>query len=255
MKQSLMDIPGWMVLLVAPVIGSWLGVLVRRWPQGRDVVMARSACDHCGHVLAPHDLIPLVSYAWLRGKCRFCAARIDPFHPAIELAALSVALAALFADGGGIQLWIDASLGWALLCAAWIDAETLRLPDMLTLPLILAGLGLTWLYAPAEIFDHAAAAALGYLGFRLLDVLYLRWRHRQGLGEGDAKLLAACGAWLGLGALPYVIMGAGMLGICMALLAARRAGFDREQQIAFGPALALAFFLWRLFGCHGVAPI
>jgi leader peptidase (prepilin peptidase)/N-methyltransferase len=245
-----MDLPGWMVLLVAPAIGSWLGVLVRRWPQGRDVVLARSACDHCGHVLAPHDLIPLVSFFWLRGKCRTCGMPIDPFHPAIELAALSIALAAFFADRGGLQLWIDASLGWTLLCAAWIDAETLRLPDMLTLPLILAGLGVTWFYAPAAIYDHAAAAALGYLGFRWLDFVYLRLRHRQGLGAGDAKLLAAAGAWLGLEALPYIVMGAGLLGILMALLAARRDGFGREQQIAFGPALALAFFLWRLFGSH-----
>jgi leader peptidase (prepilin peptidase)/N-methyltransferase len=205
--------------------------------------------------LAPHDLIPIVSFFWLRGKCRTCGASIDPFHPAIELAALSVALAAFFADGGGLQLWIDASLGWALLCTAWIDAETLRLPDLLTLPLILAGLAVTWVYTPAAIYQHAAAAALGYLGFRLLDLIYLRLRHRQGLGEGDAKLLAASGAWLGLEALPTVIMGAGLFGICMALLAARRRGFDRAQQIAFGPALALAFFLWRLFGSHWAAPI
>lgn len=244
-----------MVLLVAPAIGSWLGVLVRRWPRGRDVVLARSACDHCGHALAPYDLIPILSFFWLRGKCRSCGGRIDPFHPAIELAALSIALAAFFADGGGPRLWIDASLGWALLCAAWIDAETLRLPDLLTLPLILAGLAVTWFYAPAALYDHAAAAALGYLGFRLLDLLYLRLRHRQGLGEGDAKLLAAAGAWLGLEALPYIVMGAGLIGICMALLAARRDGFGRERQIAFGPALALAFFLWRLFGSYVSVPI
>ena len=250
-----MDLPGWMVLLVAPAIGSWLGVLVRRWPQGREMVVARSACEHCGHVLAPYDLIPVVSFFWLRGKCRYCSTRIDPFHPAIELAALSIALAAFFTDGGGLQLWIDASLGWALLCAAWIDAETMRLPDILTLPLVLAGLAVTRLYAPAAIYDHAAAAALGYLGFRLLDLVYLRLRHRQGLGEGDAKLLAAAGAWLGLEALPYVIMGAGLLGILVALLAARRGGFGREQQIAFGPALALAFYMWRLFGSHFSIPV
>ncbi len=250
-----MELPGWMVLLIAPAIGSWLGVLVRRWPQGRKLALTRSACDHCGHALAPHDLIPLASFLLLRGKCRTCGMRIDPFHAAIELAALSVALAAFSAGDDGLRLWINASLGWALLCAAWIDLETLRLPDFVTLPLILAGLAVTWLYAPADIYDHAAATALGYLGFRLVDFLYLRLRHRQGLGEGDAKLLAAAGAWLGLEALPYIVSGAGLIGILMALLAAKRGGFGREQQIAFGPALALTFFLWRLFGSHWVAPI
>jgi leader peptidase (prepilin peptidase)/N-methyltransferase len=242
-----MDLPGWMVLVVAPVIGSWLGVLVRRWPQGRKLALARSCCDHCGHVLAPADLVPLLSYAMLRGKCRYCRARIDPFHPAIELAAASIALAAFVTDSDGARLWIDAGLGWALLCAAWIDFETFRLPDLLTLPLILAGLGVTYALQPAALYNHAAAAALGYSGFRLLDLAYLTLRHRHGLGQGDAKLLAAAGAWTGLLVLPYIIATAGLIGIAMALLAARPDGLRRDQRVAFGPALALAFFIWRLF--------
>ena len=245
-----MDLPGWMVLLVAPIIGSWLGVLVRRWPQGRELVLARSCCDHCGRNLAPRDLIPLLSYLGLRGKCRYCGARIDPFHPAIELAALSVAVIAFVADATGPLLWIDACLGWALLGAAWIDFETYRLPDLITLPLLLAGLAVTWLWQPAALFNHAAAAALGYCGFRLLDFAYLAIRGRQGLGAGDAKLLGAAGAWLGLPALPYVILTAGLIGIFMALPAGRKFGLRREQQIAFGPALALAFFLCRICASH-----
>ncbi len=242
--------PGWMILLVAPVIGSWLGVLVRRWPQGRKTGLARSCCDHCQHLLAPRDLVPLLSFAWQRGRCRYCGARIGLFYPAIELAALSVALACYFADAGGWSAWIDAGLGWALLCAAWIDLETFRLPDFITLSLILAGLCVTWADQPAAIYEHAAAAALAFGGFRLLDYAYLALRQRQGLGEGDAKLFAACGAWLGLTSLPYVVMGAGLIGIGMVLLGGRAGGVRREQQIAFGPALALTFFLWRLFGSY-----
>jgi len=250
-----MILPGWMMLLAAPIIGSWLGVLVRRWPQGRPVAMARSCCDHCLHVLAPRDLVPLLSFAWLGGRCRYCGARIDFFHPVIELAATSIALAAFLAAGGGAEAWIDASLGWALLCAAWIDFETFRLPDVITLPLILAGLGVTWAYQPTALYDHAAAAALGYLAFRLLDFAYLAIRHRQGLGEGDAKLLAAAGAWVGLGALSYVILGAGLVGIGMAICSGRQEDLRRERQIAFGPALALAFFLVLLFGQNLSAPL
>lgn len=238
-----MTLPDWTLLLAAPIIGSWLGVVVRRWPQGRKLAVARSCCDHCGHRLAPRDLIPLFSFAWLRGRCRYCAAPIDPFHLAVELAATSIAVAAFWAGGGNAQSWIEASLGWALLCAAWIDFETFRLPDLITLPLVLAGLGVTWRYQPAALYDHAAAAALGYLAFRLLDWGYLAIRHRQGLGEGDAKLLAACGAWLGLAALPYVILGAGLIGIGLAVFSGGEQGLRRERQIAFGPPLALAFFL------------
>ncbi len=237
-----------MLLIFGLIIGSWLGVLVRRWPQGRPVALARSACDHCSHPLGPRDLVPLLSFLFLRGRCRHCGGPIGWFHPAIELAALTIAAAALYADGGGWPAWIDAALGWALLCAAWIDAETFRLPDVITLPLVLAGLAMTWLQQPLAIYNHAAAAAAGYLGFRLLNEIYLRIRHRHGLGEGDAKLLAAAGAWLGLAALPYVILGAALAGIALTLLLSREATARRDQRIAFGPALALAFFICRLFG-------
>jgi leader peptidase (prepilin peptidase) / N-methyltransferase len=235
-----------MMLPVAPVIGSWLGVLIRRWPQGRPVGMARSACDHCGHVLSPAELVPLASFAWQRGRCRACGGPIGWFHPAVELAALTIVVAVLTTGGSGWRAWSDAALGWTLVAAAWIDAETLRLPDILILPLILAGLMVTWILHPEAIYNHAAAAAFGYGAFRLLDVAYMALRGRHGLGQGDAKLLAAAGAWLGLMPLPYVVMAAGIIGIGMAVISGRARGLQAEQRIPFGPPLALAFFLARL---------
>lgn len=240
----------WMLLIFAPCIGSWLGVVARRWPQGRPVALARSACEHCGHVLGSLDMVPLASFLWLCGKCRYCGAPIGWFHPAIELAALTVAVAALGVDGAGWLAWVDAALGWALLLAAWIDAQTYRLPDVITLPLILAGLLVTYLTQPGAIYNHAAAAAAGYLSFRLIDALYHAVRHRHGLGQGDAKLLAAAGAWLGLAALPWTVFLAACAGLIMALIALRGA-LHGTARLPFGPALALSFFLLRLAGGAG----
>ncbi len=147
-------------------------------------------------------------------------------------------------------------MGWALLTAAWIDAQTYRLPDFLTLPLILAGLAMTWVAQPGALYNHAAAAMLGYASFRLLDWAYYHVRKRHGLGQGDAKLLAAGGAWAGLAALPYIVLTAGLLGIVMAMLM-RPAGAQAErggQIIAFGPALAASCFAWRLLAAAGAAP-
>jgi leader peptidase (prepilin peptidase) / N-methyltransferase len=240
--------PGWMVLPVALVIGSFLGVVIRRLPAGRALAFARSQCDACDHVLSARELVPLISFMVQRGRCRHCGADIGWFHPAIELASLAVAFAAFRFAPEGWQLWVDAALGWALLAAAWIDIEHYRLPDIITLPLLLGGLAVTWARMPGAIYDHALAAALGYAAFRLLDWLYWRLRRRHGLGQGDAKLLAAAGAWAGLAALPIVVLTAGLVGLAVALPLALRRGQGGQTMIPFGPALALAFFGMVLLG-------
>ncbi len=170
-------------VLIAPVIGSFLGVLVRRLPAGGAVAWDRSRCEACGHVLGPADMVPLASYVLQRGKCRYCRAPIDRFHPAIELAALAVAAWAATLDEGA-RLWADCVLGWTLLALTWIDAEHMILPDVLTLPLVLLGLGWTGFAEPGALFDHALGAAAGWLLFATVSLAYRRLRGRDGLGEG-----------------------------------------------------------------------
>jgi leader peptidase (prepilin peptidase)/N-methyltransferase len=242
-----MAVFGWVVLPLGPIIGSWLGVLIRREGTGKPTMLDRSACDACGHALGPLDLLPLFSFCLRRGRCRYCAASIGWFHPAVEAAALIVAGAAFVADGETARCWFDAMLGWALLTAAWIDAETFRLPDKITLPLILAGLAVACVEGGPAVFDHAAAAVLGYIGFRLLNAAFRAWRGRDGLGRGDAKLLAAGGAWVGAAALPDVILLAGVTGIGMiGVLRLTGRAWPRGRELPFGPALALAIFVLRL---------
>jgi leader peptidase (prepilin peptidase)/N-methyltransferase len=240
-----MLVPGWGVLILGPVIGSWLGVIIHRYGTGRGTVLGRSVCESCHQALRAPELIPLVSFFIQRGKCRHCGAPIDWFHPAIEAAALAIAAAALAVDGSGPRVWVDAAFGWALLTAAWIDAKTFILPDRITLPLILAGLAVTRWLAPDQLTDHAAAAALGYLGFTALNAAYRALRGRDGLGQGDAKLLAAAGAWLGAALLPDEILAAGLIGLAwVAVLKLRR--HPADEKLPFGPALALACFALRL---------
>lgn len=239
----------WLLALVAaPFVGSFLGVLVRRLPAGRPVVAARSRCEACGTPLAPRDLVPLLSYAASRGRCRHCAAPIAAFHPAIELAALAVAASAALAAPGPAWLWASCVLGWGLLALAWIDAGHMRLPDVLTLPLVVLGLSATWWLEPDALASHSIAAVAGYTLFQAVSLGYRRWRGRDGLGAGDAKLLAAAGAWVGLDGLPSVILIAALLGLCCAVLLPRPAGARlRNMPIPFGPSLALATWLVRLW--------
>lgn len=230
--------------MLAPIIGSLLGVLIRRLPEGRPVANARSCCETCHRQLRWYELVPLASYLWLRGCCARCGAQIGRFHPAVEIAAIVIAVWAVLAAEDPQWALANAVLGWVLLALAWIDAGHFRLPDVLTLPLVVVGLVATWLLEPWALTGHAIGAMAGYLLFRLLAAAYRHWRGHNGLGTGDAKLLAAGGAWVGLGALPMVVSLAAVAGIGWVLLR----GGDRHRAIPFGPFLALGIWLLRLHG-------
>lgn len=255
MPVELALLPAWLpAVLLAPFVGSFLGVLILRLPASRPVVLARSACDHCGTCLAIRELVPLASYLVQRGRCRHCGSRIDPIHLAVELAAIAVVMAAAVVEADPARLWVDCLLGWVLLALAWIDWQWMRLPDVLTLPLLLAGLAVTLFHDPVATPEHAAAAIVAYLALRGLALGYRRLRGREGLGAGDAKLLAAAGAWLGLALLPWVVLLAAVAGLAAALawaLTGRR--IDAGTALPFGPWLALA--LWVLWLCQDWAGV
>lgn len=237
-----------LALLVAPFIGSFIGVVVERLPAGRPIVMARSTCAHCGEALGVRDLVPVVSWLARGGRCRCGKVRLSPFYPVIELAALAVALSAVAVLSGWL-LWASLALGWTLLALAAIDLRHFVLPHSLTLPLIPAGLAVAWLVEPATLLDHVIGAAAGLVAFALIAWLYRRLRGREGLGLGDAKLLSGAGAWLGWQALPsVVVIGAGGA-LALALAGALVGGkLTLTTKMAFGPYLALGAWLVWLYG-------
>ena len=231
-------------LLAAPFIGSFAGVLIARIPAGRSVVTPRSACESCGHALGATDLVPIASFLALRGKCRFCHVPIPRRIFWVECASLGIAAWAAAAGERGAFLWAGCALGWTLLALGWIDALCQRLPDVLTLPLLLAGLAEAYFLEPDAITDRALGAAIGYAGFRLLALAYARLRGREGLGQGDAKLLGAAGTWVGALLLPNVLL----LAACTALLYAfRRLHPNATERIPFGPFLAAGIWLVWLY--------
>jgi leader peptidase (prepilin peptidase) / N-methyltransferase len=241
------DTIAWSAVVVAPAIGSFLGVVIRRLPEGQPITCARSRCQACNAVLGPRDLVPILSWLAARGRCRRCGHRVSWFYPAVELAALAIAVVAALLDRG-VEVWLDCIFGWWLLTLAWIDARHWLLPDLLTLPLVLAGLFAAWLFDRGDLANRALGAALGYAAFRVVAYLYRQLRGRDGLGEGDAKLLAAAGAWVGASGLPQVILFAALAGlgaaVCLRLSGVRLGALSA---LPFGPFLAFAaWFVWLL---------
>jgi leader peptidase (prepilin peptidase)/N-methyltransferase len=234
--------------LLGLAVGSFVGTLVLREPNGwHGVLLGRSSCPACGAVLSPRDLVPLWSWFVTRGRCRHCGAALSVFYPVMEI--LAAVIGAL-AFGAAVPPFgpPTALLGWWLLALALIDLRSWRLPDVLTLSLVVVGVATGWLglLPSTDSVGAIAGAVLGYVALAGIGWVYRRLRHRDGLGLGDAKLLAAAGAWLGPFDLPWVLVLAAPLGLGLALVRSRRLRGDTA--IPFGPPLALAFwllFLWR----------
>jgi leader peptidase (prepilin peptidase)/N-methyltransferase len=236
------------VLLAAPFVGSFLGVVIDRLPAGRPMLVGRSRCDACSATLGAKDLVPVASWLWRRGRCAYCRAELSTFYPIIELVALAVAASAAWVLSGWLLL-VSCALGWTLLALAAIDQRHFLLPDVLTLPLIPAGLVVAFAIDPALLMPHALGAIAGFAAFVAIAFAYRRLRRRKGLGLGDAKVLAAAGAWLGWQALPGLVVIAAVCALAVAL--ARTVTGDRlsaTTRIAFGSYLALAFWLVWLLG-------
>ena len=183
-----------------------------------------------------------------RSHPRPFGARIGPLL-LIAVAAALVALWAATVDADWFRLVVDCTFGWSLLALAWIDWRQLRLPDALTLPLLGAGLAAAALDGQDALLSGIIGALAGYAALRLVGEGYLGLRGREGLGQGDAKLLAAGGAWLGWEALPWVVLLAALLGLACAIVQrAQGAALTRETALPFGPPLALAIWIVRLHG-------
>lgn len=242
-------LPHWVFPVVAaPFIGSFLGVLITRLPIGKPLVSARSVCDRCGTQLAVSELIPLFSFFRLRGRCSHCGGRISGLHPAIELAALGIAIWAA-ATLPGPWLGPGSVLGWGLLTLAWIDVRHWLLPDALTWPLLGLGLVTVAVMTPDALIEHIAAAGVGGGALAFVAVTYRWTREHEGLGWGDTKLLATGGAWVGLEGVAWTLVLAACGGLLFALgLVICGHRIDRTTAMPFGPFLAGAIWLVFLYG-------
>ena len=154
-----------------------------------------------------------------------------------------------FAVVPGWLAWASCGLGWMLLAMSLIDARHLYLPNRLTLPLIPAGLAVAWAVDPDKLLGHGVGAVAGYTSVLVLAETYRRLRGREGIGMGDAKLLAAAGAWVSWQGLPSIIVLAAGASLLVALVyAALTRRSMMQQEFPFGPYLSLALWLVWLYG-------
>lgn len=257
-------------LLLGLVVGSFLNVVIHRVPiilertwrrqceelagkspkadETYNLFLPRSQCPACGHRITALENIPLVSFAFLRGRCSACGQRISWRYPVIEL--VTGMLSALVAWHFGFTLVTVGALllTWSLIALAVIDYDHQLLPDNITLPLMWLGLvfNLNDVYVP--IASAVIGAMIGYTFLWLVYQLFKLVTGKEGMGYGDFKLFAALGAWLGWQQLPLIILLSSLVGAIVGLSGILLLGRERSRPIPFGPFLCIAGWIALLWG-------
>lgn len=201
------------------IIGSFLNVCIHRLPRGESVVSPRSHCPGCNHLIAAYDNIPLLSYLLLRGKCRHCHARISPLYFSVELTTGLLFLFLYLIFGLTVALAKFAVLTALLVVLTVTDWQTRLLPDRVTFPGMILGLLFSQVTPVGDgggrillalvagmkevpwrldsLLDSLLGAVAGGGLLYLLGELYFRFRHKEGMGLGDVKMMAMAGFFLG----------------------------------------------------------
>ena len=220
-------------------------------PEKFNLMVPRSRCPHCGHVLRWYENIPILSYVFLRGKCAECSHPISLRYPLVELttSALFFYCGLTWGANGSALIW--SGFAATLLTLALIDWDTTLLPDDITLPLLWAGLiGAALHWTPVTLEASLWGAVGGYLSLWLIYWGFKLVTGKEGMGFGDFKLFAALGAWFGWQALIPMILLASVLGALVGIVMKYSSGLREGGVIPFGPFLAgagLSAMVWGPF--------
>ena len=233
-------ITGWVVFaaIFGSTIGSFLNVCIYRLPRRESIVWPRSACPHCRRNLAWYENLPIVSYIWLRGRCRTCRGAISIRYPIVEALTAAMFAGAAWYYGPSMLLVSRLVFGCALTVLFAIDLEHHLLPNAITLPGIVAGFLFSFVTDPGWTASLVGIVFGGGLLYTIAEAYY-RIRHEEGLGMGDVKMLAMIGAFIGWQLTLLTLMTASLAGsvIGLGLLATGRGSM--KYALPFGTFLAL----------------
>ena len=263
-----MDPMHWLGLgiLLGLCTGSFLNVVAYRLPimmqrqwdadlaeaQGREpeelprfnLWLPGSHCPACKTPLKVWHNIPVLSFLLLRGKCGHCHSAVSWRYPVVELLCAALFAAVAYTQPPGLSGLALMAFAACLLVLAVIDLDTYLLPDSLTLPLMWAGLLFNLLGGFVPLESAVSGAALGYLVLWFIYQAFKLVTGKEGMGYGDFKLLAAIGAWLGVGSLFSVVFFASVFGIVFGLIIQTIRGKKKTDAFPFGPCLVVGAFAW-----------
>ena len=227
------------------IIGSFLNVVAYRLPRGESLVAPGSHCPGCDAPIKPWDNVPLLSWLFLRGRCRHCSERISPRYPLVELATGAVFAAVAVARGIDLDLIVLLPFAAMLIAVADIDLEHRIVPNKILLPMAVWGVGASAVVRPGTLPELLIAGAAAF-AFLLVAALI----HPGGMGMGDVKLAGVMGLYLGAGVAPALLvafLSGSVVGVAVML---RHGAKGRKKAVPFAPFLALGGVVALLAGAQ-----
>ncbi len=262
--------------LLGLLVGSFLNVVIYRLPKMMErqwaaecaelsgevppaaekfnLMVPRSRCSSCGHLIAWYENIPVLSYLFLKGRCSVCGTKFGWRYPVVEAVTGALFFFCVWRWGLGATGLAWCGFSAALLALALIDWDTTLLPDDITLPLLWAGLLVAVLgWNPAVALGQAVwGAVAGYLSLWLVYWAFKLVTGKEGMGYGDFKLFAALGAWMGWSALVPMILMASVIGAGVGIAMKFSSGLREGGVLPFGPFLAGAGLTAMVFGPQSI---
>lgn len=233
---------GFFIVVLGLFIGSYLNVLIYRLPLGLSTSKGRSYCPSCNHTLSWICLIPLFSYIFLRGKCRYCRSSIPIKYPLVELGNALIWLLLFLRYDVSLSFFLYAVSCSSLLALAVIDSKVKYIPDRFNVVIGISGL--FFLIFVGEIPWYSRI-----IGFFALSLpLFILAATTGGVGEGDVKLFAVCGLLLGWQRILLAFFISAVSAAIFAGILMSKGKANRKSELAFGPFIAIGTILSVLFG-------
>jgi leader peptidase (prepilin peptidase)/N-methyltransferase len=264
------------VFVLGLMVGSFLNVVILRFPvmMERDwkeqccellelddpnleknkskfnLFIPRSHCQKCKHQILAIENIPVISYLFLKGKCRNCKTNVSVRYPLVEIASGVSAVIVAYYFGVSTQALFGLILTWSLIALSMIDFDTQYLPDDIVLPLLWLGIIVNIFGEFIDLKSSVLGAIIGYGTFWSVNIMYKLATGKEGMGHGDFKLLAMLGAWLGWKLLPLIIILSSCVGAIIGISLIVFKSYNRNTNIPFGPYLATAGWISMLWGSY-----
>lgn len=241
-------IPYLLIFAVGAIVGSFLNVCISRIPRGESIITPPSHCPRCGSSIAWYDNIPLLSYLFLRGRCRHCRDAIALRYPLVEMMTALGAVALYAKFGIGRPLVVTFVFLSCLICISVIDLQYRVIPHIIVLPGIPLFLFAAVTVMNVKFIDAIIGLTSGIGTLYLIAVYYEAITGNEGMGGGDVNLMGLLGAFFGWQGLPIILFCATFIGACIGIFVAILKGHNLKYAIPFGPFLSLGAIVQLFFG-------